>query len=52
MDAIKKFVEDHDGDVELILGEPSADGRFVPFKVKITLPPPHFAFIEEYGDEG
>ncbi len=46
MDAIRKFVNDNAGKVSLELYGEKREGRFVSFKVKILLPPPHFTSLD------
>lgn len=45
MDAIHKYINDYQGSVELLLYGEKRENRYVPFKVRILLPPPHFSFL-------
>ena len=50
MDAIQKFIEDHDGSVELKLTGENQENHFINFEVVMILPPPHFSPIGSIED--
>ena len=47
MDAVKKFLNDKDGDIQVKVSDSHGDGDYLPFEVLITLPGCHFVALDK-----